>query len=281
MSSPIRGMAPPSELRQDGVVVESSNPCREPPTLRRGKPRAAVKSGPADIAAPLAEGAQRPGPGPKNPLGNELLNAIERERERIARELHDGLGSSLMAVMLRAHALGTRRGHSGHPTAAAEARDISRQVSGTLQQLRILVNGLNPLGAGADSFVEALRGLTLRVRATKRMRCRCLVPEQPVGLDDPEVTSHLYRITEEAMHNALRHSGASHLTILFKQQPGQWLLRVSDNGCGFDPSAAHEGHGMRAMLHRARTIGGHLTIETRPGAGTRVSCLAPAAEHGR
>lgn len=183
MTSPVRGMAPPMRLRQDGVVVDSLNPSRESPTLRRGTPRAAVKSGSAKAATPLEQSAQRPGPGAGEPLGSQLLNATERERERIARELHDGLGSSLKAVML-------------------------------------------------------------------------------------------------SMHNVLRHSGASRLTMLFKRHAGRWLLRVSDNGCGFDPSATRSGHGVLAMQHRARTIGGRLTIKSKPGAGTQVICVASAEEQG-
>jgi signal transduction histidine kinase len=210
-------------------------------------------------------------------LENQVLKAVEEEKVRMARELHDGLGSLLTATQVQAHVLGVRLGHLELSKEAAEARAISGQLVEALRQLRILVRGLHPLDGSLDSLLHGLRGLVQRIRATRNMNCRLLLPKAPLELANAHVANQLYRIAEEAIHNAQRHSKAKHLTVSLKDQGSQLLLQVNDNGTGFDPAAQSGGHGLLIMCYRACSMGGSLTIKARPGAGTKVICAVPGA----
>lgn len=208
-------------------------------------------------------------------LEQQVLNAAEEAHKTIARELHDSLGSMLTATQIRAHVLGAGLRRAGLDGASGEAGELSQQLCQVIKQLRILVHGLHPLDIGPAWLMEGMRGLAERVRNTGRMKVRLLLPQQPVNLP-AEFALHLHRIAEEATHNALRHSEAANLTLSFKAGNGEFVLRVSDNGRGFDPAGQGDGHGLLTMRYRAQSMGGRLILKARPGAGAKVICVIPA-----
>lgn len=210
-------------------------------------------------------------------LEQQVLKAAEEAHKTIARELHDSLGSMLTAIQIRAHVLATGLRCAGLEGASGEAGELSQQLFQVSKQLRILVHGLHPLDIGPAWLIEGMHGLAERVRNTGRMKCRLLLPQQPVNLP-AEFALHLRRIAEEATHNALRHSEAASLTLMFKCENGEFVLRVSDNGRGFDSAEQSDGHGLLTMHYRAQSMGGRLILQTRPGAGVKVTCVIPCPE---
>lgn len=201
--------------------------------------------------------------------------AVSEERNRMARELHDTISQGMHGIVysLRSlHALleGNERG--------LEILDHLEQTAGeTLQELRRLVKELTPSPLEEHGLAEALRrhcdlfqrrqGIAVELRLDFR------------GGLPPGQEAALYRIAQEALTNAWRHSGAGRVEVALSGGPGGTVLTIRDHGCGFDPAAVPRGHGLANMRERAGRSGGHFGIRTAPGGGTviEVSFPGPAA----
>ncbi|MEM1294715.1 MAG: PAS domain S-box protein [Verrucomicrobiota bacterium] len=210
-------------------------------------------------------------------LQKEVTAAAEEEQERIAKELHDGHGSILSGLQMRIRGLQKRFENRELTAEAQEIEAISKELGDSITGLRNLIKGLHPLGSDPQQFVEAIRSLTARAKATNLMNCRFIPPKSPelVALPDAASANHLFRIAQEAMHNALRHSGGSQLTIQLKaEKEGEIGLTITDNGKGLaaEDHASHSGLGLKTMEYRAKLIGAQLTITRRTSGGTRVQC---------
>ncbi|HWA25836.1 MAG TPA: response regulator [Lacunisphaera sp.] len=201
-----------------------------------------------------------------------LLTISDEEQQRIGADLHDGLGQQLTGLSCLAAALRDRLAKA-HPSEAPQAELIARLANEAVAQSRALARGLCPVQLENAGLLVALQELAAQSQTLHGVQCRFEVKGTPPTCD--HLTSlHLYRITQEAIHNAVRHGQARHIRIVLFSRRHQHRLTINDDGKGFDASARGRapGSGLRLMGYRANIIGGVLSLESRPGGGTRVSC---------
>lgn len=192
---------------------------------------------------------------------------ISRERNRLARELHDTLAHSLSASAVQLEA--TRRVWDVEPGRAQTLLDQSlATVRNGLSEARRAIRDLRAAPLEDLGLALALRVLAESTAERGGLACDIRLPEQ-ITLA-PEVEQSLYRIAHEALENVARHAtGATCICLWVNQQKGELTLEVRDDGAGFDPGAAVDGHyGLIGMQERATMIGGDLAIESEVGKGT-------------
>jgi PAS domain S-box-containing protein len=204
----------------------------------------------------------------------EILDAQDRERERVGRDLHDSLGPHLAAIGYAASFLTNDLRRRDQPE-AAQAEKICEMVGEAMSHAHDLARGLFPAQMTGPVLSLALQDLA---RTTSNLR-GVAVSFHEQG--DTEITAlndgmHLYRIAQEAVNNAAKHGGATRVTIILSRDENSLRLAVIDDGKGMDPSQGEKGGiGLPSMRHRAQALGGELRIESNPGGGTIVSCEIP------
>lgn len=205
-------------------------------------------------------------------LERRLLTISDEEQQRIGADLHDGLGQQLTGLACVAAALRDRLART-HAVEAAQADWISRLANEAVAQSRALARGLCPVQLENAGLLVALEELAAQAQTLHGVKCRFGLKGQPPACDHL-VSLHLYRITQEAMHNAVRHGQARHIRIELFSRRNRHRLTITDDGGGFDATArgATNGAGLRLMGYRANIIGGTLALESRPGGGTTVTC---------
>jgi signal transduction histidine kinase len=205
-------------------------------------------------------------------LENEVLEISEKEQRRIGHDLHDGLGQELTGVAFLCENLG-RRLNQYATSEAADVERISRLVEQALEHTRELARGLSPVEMGSDSLLAALRRLVEQTQAMCRVPCELHLNDS-VRVNDHSAAVNLYRIAQEALTNAVRHSGASRIWVRLEQSIRDLVLTVEDNGIGMSTDGVNgKGMGIHLMQYRARTIGAMLSIEHRSDGGTSIRCV--------
>lgn len=213
-------------------------------------------------------------------LTKEREVAVASERNRIARDLHDAVSQTLFAANVIAGTLGNlgeRAGAIDTDKLRAQAQMLARLIQGALAEMRMLMFELRP-----DALQDARLGDLLK-HVIDALRCRGeFIVEQHVAPSDPlsgSVRAQVYRIAQEAISNAARHSGASRVTIEWSvQAPRCAVLRVADDGKGFDASESRPGHfGLDNLRARAQDIGALLTIKSGADQGSEVRLEVPLA----
>ena len=206
--------------------------------------------------------ARKRAEGERSQLERKLIDHTEREQRRIGRDLHDGLGQHLTALEMMTHTLvGQLRSEA--PGLAVQAQEISRHIRQTITLTRQLSHGLSPVSLEADGLMHALSSLADFTQSAGKIACDFHCP-QPVQLDDLNVATQLYRIAQEAVTNALRHSGARQITIRLTRAGARLELSIEDDGHGLSADIGH-GLGLVTMQYRARLIGANLDITSTPG----------------
>lgn len=207
-------------------------------------------------------------------LEREILEASERERQRIGRDLHDGLGQRLTALELCAQGLVETVSGLSAP-AGQSLRALAKHLREAVAQTRQLSHGLAPVSLEVGGLVHALLKLAESTVALTQVQCQ-LVSSDVELLPDPSAASHLYRIAQEAVANALKHAQPRKIVISLNQKRDRLVMEISDNGKGFALSTVSSlGMGLRVMRYRASLFGGELLVKTSPGRGTRIICTAP------
>ena len=207
-------------------------------------------------------------------LEKSLLDISEREKRRIAQDLHDGLGQHLTGVAFLSKVLEQRLGEKSSPH-AADAGKIAQLVNESINQTRELAKGLLPVRAEANGLVSALQHLAADVEELFHVSC-VFNGGDAVLVRDLDLATHLYRIAQEAVTNAIKHGHAGEIVIDLEHGEGQLMLSIQDNGIGFpDVIGRGEGMGLRIMNYRANMIGAILAIEKKQGGGTSVICRLP------
>ncbi len=210
-------------------------------------------------------------------LESEIVAIADREKERMGRELHDGLCQTLAGIAALSATLSRRLAAHADPAASAAA-EIAKLLNDTISQARDLARGLAPLGLKEAGLEGALETLASNVQQLFHVSCT-LACDHPVAPLRPEVAAHLFRITQEAVHNAVAHGRANQIEITLSCQDGHGLLSVRDTGVGLCVKANQgKGIGLHTMAYRARMIGGTLKVETPPQGGTSVTCVFPLPE---
>lgn len=204
-------------------------------------------------------------------LEREVLNISESERRRIGHDLHDSLGQRLTAASMTANAmLEAVKGKA--PELSAQGELVTCQLREAIAEARALSHGLAPVAMAEEGLMAALEEMASSVSRSGKVRCVLDCP-QPVRVGSVETGTHLFRIAQEAVNNALKHAEAGEIRIGLEQQGRDLVLEVEDDGVGIDERRPeHEGLGLRVMRYRARLIGAALEIGASPAGGTRVSC---------
>jgi two-component system, NarL family, sensor histidine kinase UhpB len=208
--------------------------------------------------------------------GRTALAAQEAERLRVARELHDEIGQTLTAVTIQAE-----RAAEAEPALAAQAlHRMADAVRGSLDEVRRIARELRPEALDDLGLVNALIALCSRIGAQGSLRVtRDLQGKLPPLSPDVELV--VYRVAQEGLTNALRHSGARSATVSLRTDAETLVLRVADDGRGFPPQLPSGTSGIAGMRERALLVGGRLFIESRPDEGTEVRLTVPLGLEGR
>ncbi|MEM9664983.1 MAG: PAS domain S-box protein, partial [Bacteroidota bacterium] len=209
-------------------------------------------------------------------LERKVLAAVDQEQRRIGYDLHDGLGQQLAATAILAKIL--HRKLEGHASAETlrMAQQIEQHMNRSITATQHIVRGLCPVELERYGLAGALEGLTSAVRATHQVGCTFTDHSTHVRADSV-VETHLYRIGQEAMTNAVRHSGATQIQVILESTRRATELTIRDNGSGFEVAAVQNGLGLETMRYRARLLGAHFSIEPTPGSGTTVHCYLAAS----
>ena len=210
-------------------------------------------------------------------LEREILEISEREQRRIGHDLHDGLCQHLAGIELMSQVLAQkleRRSKDG----SERAGEIAKNMRETISHTRALARGLSPVTLEAEGLMTALNELAWNTEKIFRVNCRFQC-DPPVPVRDQAVATHLFRIAQEAVSNAIRHGKTvRNLTITLQAASDRLELSVSDDGAGFPATASvakGTGMGLRIMQSRTGMIGGSLAMGANPGGGTRITISAP------
>jgi len=206
-------------------------------------------------------------------LEEEILGISEHERQRIGRDLHDDLGQQLAGAwclsQVLANALEARSVDSG---LAASAARVTETLQRALALTRSLARGLHPVALEAGGLTAALKDLAVKTSELFQVSCDFKGPRLPPELD-PTRATHLYRIAQESVTNAVKHGQAARIRIELQVTPSSLVLSISDDGAGMvEGGSGAEGMGLRIMRYRADMVGGRLTLGTASGKGTMVRC---------
>ena len=214
-------------------------------------------------------------------LANRLLAAIDEERQRIARNLHDDVGQQLTAIRMMFESAIRAAG----PTAAPQLRSVQQMVERLDRRLHLVATELRPpeLDLGLVPAVEQF---------VRRWSVAIDIPAvfdvRKIGDDDvlPEIATHLYRIVQEALNNVAKHAAARCVSVRLERRVGNIVLIVKDDGRGFDLERTRTETsplGLIGMRERAQLIGGRLRIRTAPNQGTSICVylLSPPARAER
>jgi PAS domain S-box-containing protein len=208
-----------------------------------------------------------------------LIAAQEEERGRAARELHDGVAQTLTALHLRAEALAAR---AALPEVRDELADLKRLAQGAAEEVRFLARGLRPPVLDEFGLLPALTRYAEDFTRTHGIAAEVVASGRTDGRLPPAVETALYRITQEALANVARHSGATAVSIVLLHEPSFVQLLVEDNGAGWaaPPDAADPYFhlGLAGMRERAALLGGTVSVESSADAGVAVSARVPLPE---
>jgi signal transduction histidine kinase len=211
-------------------------------------------------------------------LEEEILQIGEMEQRRIGQDLHDGICQNLTGIELKCQTLAEILQKKARPQ-AAQAEAIAGHVRDVLSQIRSLARGLSPFILESEGLISAFRELAASTEKLFSVKCN-FESDGAAFVFDKVVVTHLYRIAQEAVTNAIKHGRASTIEIKLSYTNGKALLAVNDNGMGFKRSATHNaGMGLRTMQYRAGIIGAALLVQSQAKGGTRVLCFLPTGEN--
>jgi signal transduction histidine kinase len=200
----------------------------------------------------------------------EAQQAMERERRRIARDLHDDLGSDLTEIMLLGEA--AAQGQTAPEAVRASAKaiaDRSRQAAAAMDEI---IWTVNPRNDSVPRLADHVASVARRLFEPLPVQLSVEIMEDIPDLPLPAAARHgLFLAVKEAQNNAAKHSGATEVRVAVSCENGRLILTVEDNGRGFDPAQANGArNGLENMRQRMESVGGNLRINTGPGKGTQV-----------
>jgi len=224
-------------------------------------------------------------------MQQEILRSVSEEQRRIAQDLHDTAGQDVtgLSYLIRNNLAFLRKLNHPHSPdnvskdqLAAEIsamENASHSIKSLQKKIRTVIRGLAPVDISADGLRASLLDLTTGIQELHSVKCgfHC---DPPILIDDNTVATHLYRIAQEAINNAIRHAAANHISISLEPEDHHAVLTISDDGCGIDERKVLEngGFGLRIMSYRARLIGADFAILPRDGGGTVIRCSLPGIE---
>ena len=206
--------------------------------------------------------------------------AIEAERSRIARDLHDGILQTLLSIEIQLDVL-RRRLPAAPEQAASSIANLQQTVKNEGAELRKTVTDLRPLRVQSADLVDLMRGFAERYRNESTVALDLLIDSAQLRAPD-RVCREIFQIYREALNNIKKHAKASHVVVKLSQDDSRLVLVVDDNGEGFSFAGRFSGDeldrlrlGPISIKERARTVGGVLTVESTPGHGARLTIEVP------
>jgi signal transduction histidine kinase len=213
----------------------------------------------------------------RNRLEKELLEAGEREQRRIGHDLHDCLGQHLTATALAGKVLAKKLTDKSVAEADAAGRLVV-MIEDSIELTRKLARSLHPIELEANGLADALQNLAANISKAFNVTCR-FENSGDVILNSSEAGTHLYRIAQEAVSNAIRHGRARNVVIVLAGSGKKIMLSVTDDGAGLSADArAKRGMGLRIMDYRAGMIGATFDIQNLPAGGTRAVCVLDSGQ---
>ena len=220
------------------------------------------------------------------PLQNLFLlrhlraHAIEGERSRISREIHDGILQTLLSVDIQLGVM--RRKVEGDPEKVVSGlTSLQQTVRSETEELRRMVTDMRPLRVQGADLVDLMRGFAERFRNESGLALDLLIDAAEFQIPD-RICRDLFQIYRESLHNVKKHAQASHVVVKLWQNDSQVVLVVDDNGEGFSFAGRFTGDeldrlrlGPISIKERARSVGGVLTVESAPGHGSRLTVEVP------
>jgi signal transduction histidine kinase len=209
-------------------------------------------------------------------LADQVIQAGDRERASLARELHDSTAQTLAALLLE---LSVLAGENGDPKLEDRITHIRSIVGDVLDEVRLLAHTVHPRVLDDLGLVAALELLARESRERSGVHVTYAGPPKVERLD-PTCSSALYRVAQEAVGNAIRHAHASSVSVRLRELAGEVELEISDDGIGFaleEVAQRRPGMGLFTMRERAGLVGGRLTVQSSSGQGTRVTVAVPRA----
>src|SRR3984893_13854508 len=205
-------------------------------------------------------------------LEEAILEISATEQRRIAQDLHDGLGQHLTGIAFMSKVLEQKLSDKSLPE-AGEAAKIVKMVNQAIENTRQLARGLHPVTAEPLGLMSALKKWASEVEELFHIRCsfQCAKP-LPIG--DPNLATHLYRIAQEAVHNAIRHGKAKNILVGLSGRQGTGTLIIKDDGEGFPKNQVGQpGVGLSIMNYRADMVGGSVKVQPNEDGGITVTCV--------
>jgi PAS domain S-box-containing protein len=207
-------------------------------------------------------------------LEKAILEISAEEQRRIGQDLHDGLGQHLTGIAFMSKVQEQKLADKGLPE-AAEATRIVGLVNEAITKTRELAHGLLPVVSDAQGLMSALKRWAAEVEDLFHISCDLQV-DTPVLIHDSTMSTHLYRIAQEAVNNAIKHGQAKRIVISLFSENGSGTLRIENDGSRLPkPSANYSGMGMQIMGYRAQMIGGSLDVQSGQSRGVTITCLFP------
>jgi signal transduction histidine kinase len=209
--------------------------------------------------------------------GREL--SVLEERARLARELHDAVSQKLFSIRVKARAAEVLVPRDPE-RAVAELESVAELSGQAHAELRAVIDGLAPPDLAAGGLAGSLRSYAVLAGRTHGVQVKfdAAADLPPLG---PDREAAVYRVAQEALHNALRHSGADTICMSLSVRRHRVILEVADRGQGFKEEVPAGGLGLASMRERAAAAGGTLTVRSAPGAGTQVRLELPVTAKNR
>ena len=227
-----------------------------------------VPSGPDEVIVMVRDITER------TQLEREVVSIEERERIRIGRDLHDGLGQELTGISLGLQTLSQKLSREESPHLEA-VRSLTNMVQKSISDTKRIARLLSPGFSESIGLSAALRALAGEINRHTGVRCRAHCSSNN-DIRDSATGIHVYRIAQECINNALKHSGAGSIDLNFRRDEDSFILEVLDDGVGIPRERGRaEGMGLKSMRYRARMLHGRLEVTPRKEGGTRVLCSWP------
>lgn len=213
-------------------------------------------------------------------LGNAMIDMEEVHKRSIGRELHDSLGQQIAAISYQATALEKKLYATGSLDNAKIAASISSQANNAVMQCKQIAQGLIPFEIESRGLISALQSFASGIESTYEIECRVSYTED-IAIEDANISLNLYRIVQEAVHNALHHGSARSLDITLSNSTRKLCLSICDDGCGLpdvrQDKISHKGMGLKLMEYRAKQLGATLALLPNPKGGLEVRVEMKAA----
>ncbi len=205
-------------------------------------------------------------------FAEQMIESQEKERRRIAADLHDGLGQQILIIKNRVE-LAMKNVHD--PQAIEEQlKEIAESARSSINDVRTISHGLRPIHLEQFGLRETLLHLCEQVRQTSSMECVHHIDEID-GLISHDKEINFFRIIQEGINNIMKHSGATQASFMIRRSDGVVTASLWDNGKGFEASTVKEGMGLTGIRERAKILGGTCDIKSHPGEGTTVLIILP------